>query len=247
MSNQNQNNNQQKEQKNSHPEKAGDSSIYETQLDKTKQKAEKQGYISLSKASKLFSVSQPYLNVLIHRDKIKGKKFGRNWHTTKESVQEYVDKTRKKTTKPVPTSVPAKSTQAKKPTPKQKKRPKEEKQFFQSLVTKLEQINGKAEASKLKPEERDFVHTGSQGLGYKLKKFNEKSKKNFKRGPNLLLMVTAIVILFLIVGGISFGNIDPLIQKVKKVFKDATTIQGHWPGTHANEVLLLNEQGDKKC
>jgi len=53
--------------------------------------AEQEGYVKLSEASKIFNVSQSYLNVLIHRNKVEGKKFGRNWYTKKEAIEQYLE------------------------------------------------------------------------------------------------------------------------------------------------------------
>ena len=44
-------------------------------------------YLSLAEASRIFGIPQNYLNVLIHRNKIEGKKFGRNWYTTEETIR----------------------------------------------------------------------------------------------------------------------------------------------------------------
>ena len=57
-------------------------------------------------------------------------------------------------------------------------------------------------------------------------------------------MITAIVAIFIIAGGFSFGQADYVVQQIKKAFKDADTIQGHFPGTHANEVLVLDKSGN---
>jgi len=225
--------------------------------------AKKQGYISLAQASELFSISRAYLNVLIHRGKIKGKKFGRNWYTTKESVEHYIKTTRKAPVSPTPSLdlekekrliEEAVKQQQKTVEEKLDKKFIEEKNFFQALVDKLSSIDKKADSfvlhakqphETLDPEERDFLKIGSESITYKLKKFNKEATQRTatKRG-GFFITIAAVVILFLIVGGISFGNIDPVVTGIKNVFKDATTLQGHWPGTHANEVLLLDKNGN---
>ena len=62
-------------------------------LQKTNNKSNylKSGYISLQEASKIFPYSQEYLSLLARRGKIHSKKFGRNWYTTEESVQDYLN------------------------------------------------------------------------------------------------------------------------------------------------------------
>ncbi|MDP3730945.1 MAG: helix-turn-helix domain-containing protein, partial [bacterium] len=58
------------------------------------------------------------------------------------------------------------------------------------------------------------------------------------------VMVTVVVILFLLVGGFGFGQTDYVARQIKKAFKDADTLQGYFPGTHANEVLVLDKNGN---
>jgi len=131
---------------------------------------------------------------------------------------------------------------------------KEEKNFFKVLVDKLHSVDQKSNTfashikkphEKLSQDEHEFIEMGSRGAFYKFKKFNKESKKHLRSTTkNLLLMISAIILIFLIVGGISFGNVDPIMVGIKKAFKDATTIQGHSPGTHSDEVLLLDENGN---
>ena len=49
--------------------------------------------IPLAQAAKLTNYSQEYISLLCRRGKMKGKKIGRNWLTTKEWVDDYINKT----------------------------------------------------------------------------------------------------------------------------------------------------------
>ena len=49
-------------------------------------------YISLHEAAKMTDYSQEYISLLCRRGKIKGEKLGRNWFTTKEWINNYVNK-----------------------------------------------------------------------------------------------------------------------------------------------------------
>ena len=60
----------------------------------------------------------------------------------------------------------------------------------------------------------------------------------------MAIMIAAVVSIFLLAGGFSFGQVDDVVQQVRDVFKDADTLQGHFPGTHANEVLVLDKAGN---
>ena len=50
-------------------------------------------YISLHEAAKLTNYSQDYISLLCRQKKLKGEKLGRNWVTTKEWVESYINKT----------------------------------------------------------------------------------------------------------------------------------------------------------
>jgi len=67
----------------------------------------------------------------------------------------------------------------------------------------------------------------------------------FLRDPKkmMVLMIVSIVVLFLLVGGPGFGRVSKVFLGINHYFKDADTLQDHQPGTHANEVLLLDDAG----
>ncbi|MEA2097670.1 MAG: helix-turn-helix domain-containing protein [Patescibacteria group bacterium] len=51
-------------------------------------------YISLNEAANLTNYSQEYISLLCRQKKLKGTKIGRNWVTTKEWVENYINKTK---------------------------------------------------------------------------------------------------------------------------------------------------------
>jgi len=250
----------------------------------------RKGYLTLRELSKVYPYSQEYLSLLARHKKIRAKKIGRNWYSSRASINKYIKKQGLTMILPAPASYKGKISkpisilpeQIAPVKPKKKisvdiqktvkgetekiierqkeisgkfdRKMNEEKNFFGALIDKLHNIDRKADVfvshsqvphEKLSRDEKEFVQTESQGSFYKFKKFNRASGKNLRGKPrNLLIMISAIVLIFLIVGGISFGNVDSLVTGVKNAFKDATTLQGHWPGTHANEVLLLNDEGN---
>src|SRR3989344_3097329 len=57
-------------------------------------------------------------------------------------------------------------------------------------------------------------------------------------------VIAAIVVIFVLVGGFSFGQADAVVQRIQKFFSDATTLDGPFAGTHANEVLVLDKAGN---
>ena len=59
----------------------------------------KMEYISLNEAAKSTAYSQEYISLLCREGKMKGKKMGRNWFTTKEWVKDYIEKMSEKKNK----------------------------------------------------------------------------------------------------------------------------------------------------
>jgi hypothetical protein len=54
----------------------------------------KMDFITLSQASKITDYTAEHLNLLCRKGILKGKKIGRNWHTTKKWLAEFIDSTR---------------------------------------------------------------------------------------------------------------------------------------------------------
>ncbi|MFH1582546.1 MAG: hypothetical protein ABIA08_02210, partial [bacterium] len=48
------------------------------------------GFINLSEASKISPYSQEYISLLARKGKLSAQKFGRNWFTTKEAINNYL-------------------------------------------------------------------------------------------------------------------------------------------------------------
>jgi len=76
-------------------------------------------------------------------------------------------------------------------------------------------------------------------------KEEDRGISEFLRDPKkmMVLMIVSIVVLFLLVGGPGFGRVSKVFLGINHYFKDANTLQDHQPGTHANEVLLLDDAG----
>ncbi|MDP3991092.1 MAG: hypothetical protein Q8P63_02240, partial [Candidatus Nealsonbacteria bacterium] len=83
------------------------------------------------------------------------------------------------------------------------------------------------------------------GVTAKISQINSAANQYFHSSSKAILVsVAAFIIFLLLVGGISFGNLDKAVLALQQFFKDATTLQGYRPGTHANEVLLLDKSGN---
>ena len=112
--------------------------------------------------------------------------------------------------------------------------------FAERVTRKLEQ----PKEEPLTPEQKEFFEVGFNSFGYRFKIFDRYARSMMRSPVRMMtIMITAVVFIFMFVGGFSFGQTDYIVQQVKKAFKDADTIQGHFPGTHANEVLVLDKSG----
>ena len=97
----------------------------------------------------------------------------------------------------------------------------------------------------LDPEIEELIQERNSSKIHRFHHFNNFAKSTTRSPIGLMaIMVTAVVLLFIFVGGFSFGQVDAIAQKIKKAFTDATTIDGHFAGTHANEVLILDKDGN---
>jgi len=68
-------------------------------------KTEESQFISLAAAAKMTNYSQDYISLLCRQGKLKAEKLGRNWVTTKEWIDEYVDKAAGKIVDTVPVKI----------------------------------------------------------------------------------------------------------------------------------------------
>jgi len=66
-------------------------------------------------------------------------------------------------------------------------------------------------------------------------------KKPFFRTVAIVLPIIILLILF---AGLGMNVVDKSFYGVRNFFKNATTVQGYFPGTHARELLVLNGEGN---
>ena len=120
---------------------------------------------------------------------------------------------------------------------------------FASSVTAsipaITQANQSTPSTSLNPEVEEFVQERINSSIHRFRHFDRFAKSTTRSPVRLMtVMITAIVLIFVLIGGFSFGKVDAIAQKIKKAFSDATTIDGHFAGTHANEVLVLDKAGN---
>ncbi|HEY4506992.1 MAG TPA: hypothetical protein VJH71_02445, partial [Candidatus Paceibacterota bacterium] len=99
-------------------------------------------------------------------------------------------------------------------------------------------------ATELPKEQEEFYKIESKSLGHKIRRLNYAGGQSFQSTRKTIgIVVAALVLLFLVGGGFSFGNADEVALRVKDFFKNADSLQGHFAGTHGNEILLLDKDG----
>src|SRR3989344_4430129 len=255
-------------------------------------------YILISDLASQTPYSQAYLSLLARQGKIDARKIGRNWHVSREGLQEYLQKqgipvfipktfpSRSKLRKPLDASLvmvqqkPAdyskffdKEKNNEEPAPAAKTeehihpegaehalRVRTLKSDTEGVAPKFEieekEIKKEAERGKREKFEPRVAESAdvferfvnvlearfkTRGLLSSLDKFSKQSVRTPTR--LMAVMISVVVLIFLVVGGFSFGNVDQVALQVKKAIEDAQTLQGHTPGTHANDVLLLDKEG----
>ncbi len=208
-------------------------------------------YITLADAAKNSPYSQEYLSLLARRKKLFSKKIGRNWFTTEEALQNYIQSQGVQVIFPnkrKPVAIQQATAQLasyETPTPQHITYAFPQAEQVESTLEKIDsQLAGIHEEIK-KPEQKvEFVEIGKESISAKIHKLNYVSRQNLKsRWRTMLVMVCSLVLLLLLVGGTSFGNMDALGDKVNNFFKNADALDGHFAGRHANEVLILDQDG----
>ncbi|MFZ5391386.1 MAG: beta strand repeat-containing protein, partial [Patescibacteria group bacterium] len=204
--------------------------------------------IPLSEAALLSPYSQEYISLLARKGRIKAWKKGRNWYTTSQAMAEYVAEQ----------ASGAKESYEK----KVQYQPEVEQAGFskvlpaeavEKLVSKLDNLEQslkpflekevKVQSVKQEPEpvlepvpvlpaeEADYLRADLK------KSWRDNRWYRFKYALLILILLPA---LFSLSSG--FANDGP--AKLMSSLKNAWTLDGHKPGTAANEVLLLNEAGN---
>ncbi|MBI2068574.1 MAG: hypothetical protein HYT67_00490 [Candidatus Yanofskybacteria bacterium] len=113
--------------------------------------------------------------------------------------------------------------------------------FAERITRKLDQ----PKEEPLTPEQEEFFEVQLPSFGYRFKIFDRYARSMMRSPVRMMtIMITAVVAIFIIAGGFSFGQVDHVVQQIRDTFKNADTLQGHFPGTHANEVLVLDKAGN---
>lgn len=218
-------------------------------------------YISVSEAARGTPYSVEYLSLLCRKGKIESKKIGRNWHTTKDAVHKYlirqaVEKNSQKsiletyakeavfTTKNLIDSEISASADIQSPQSevshgfsrlnfeKEKEKNNTDDILFENFISRF--------ISYL-----DFSIESHFGIFHKIGYGTRKIvKKIFSRKSYFILFFIIVLALVLLPVRALLGAADDAVFALYEKVRDSETLMGHRAGTHENEVLLLDKNGD---
>ena len=196
--------------------------------------------ISLAEAASLTPYSQEYISLLARKGKILAWKKGRNWYTTKRVILDYVARQAKETESELQKKA-AYTTEVLSPQSPQPSTTEIIKALANAVDAKLEGFK-----SQFEPILHEVTAKVSQVAAQTLLKPPppQEVKVRKPRHSPLFYIIILLVALPLIFFGLSKGLADDLPAKLLSIIKNAWTLDGHKPGTEANEVLILNEAGN---
>ncbi|KKU38973.1 MAG: hypothetical protein UX54_C0024G0001, partial [Parcubacteria group bacterium GW2011_GWA2_46_39] len=196
--------------------------------------------ISLAEAASLTPYSQEYISLLARKGKILAWKKGRNWYTTKRVILDYVARRAKETESELQKKA-AYTTEVLSPQSPQPSTTEIIKALANAVDAKLEGFK-----SQFEPILHEVTAKVSQVAAQTLLKPPppQEVKVRKPRHSPLFYIIILLVALPLIFFGLSKGLADDLPAKLLSIIKNAWTLDGHKPGTEANEVLILNEAGN---
>ncbi len=216
----------------------------------TESSLENANWLSMSEASKLTPYSAEYLSLLARKKKLTSKKIDNTWYTTKEFLDSYMQKqmlraqVQNGNLSSLPNLVSMQSHIG-----SLESQDKTEK----LLTPSLNPLHSETEISHVekalervldrKLDQQPTIKNQQQVTGNKSKikfKFHEvlASKKL------IVVAVVALILLSVLPVPIVFSLVGKSVEYVVSSFKDANTVMGFRPGTHANEILLLDKEGN---
>ncbi|MBI1974263.1 MAG: helix-turn-helix domain-containing protein [Candidatus Zambryskibacteria bacterium] len=198
-------------------------------------------WLSMSEAAPFTPYSAEYLSLLARKGKLPSKKIKNTWYTTKNALDAYMQRQMFKAQielEPIRSYYgdinkyfPQDDTPL--PTEKTEHIEKALEKVLEKKITEQEAKN-RLEAERVKIRESKFIEP--------------ENKSHFKTVLSSKMLVGSTVALFILLSvmpiPIVFSFFDKSLNYVKEVLNDANTVMGFRPGTHANELLLLDKEGN---
>ncbi|MEK7564946.1 MAG: tail fiber domain-containing protein [Patescibacteria group bacterium] len=234
----------------------------------------KNDFILISQIAKETPYSAEYLSLLVRKSRIAGKKFGRNWAISKSALVEYLQSHQQfvlpqQNISPVVSHFAPLITLASMPEMGERGETKEVKRVEEILVTDVKkeldeleeiyqqkitnsnsQITNKLQSSnfQISNEEKLVPSFAFPNLKPSVPTFQPLTSKAKSYGRGAVqwaeMSIVSILVLGFILGGFNLKFANAIYGAFKNLVDNALTLDGHAPGTHANEVLLLNKGGD---
>ncbi|MEK7630884.1 MAG: hypothetical protein AAB417_02560, partial [Patescibacteria group bacterium] len=228
-------------------------------------KEKKQEFIPVSEASQDTPYSTEYLSLLCRKGKIESKKIGRNWYTTKEAVRKYLAKQIAQRNSSVSmldtyattlfqkpeahftTAGPAELRaweDVAEPAQKQEKKsleiyPQLDSSLDLKSDTLFEKFIGKFMAFM------DVSIEGHFGFTHRLwRRIKKEAKEIITNKRTFTILFFLVILLVLSPARVLLSAADDAIFAAYEKIRDSETLMGHRAGTHANEVLLLDKNGN---
>ena len=234
----------------------------------------KNDFILISQIAKETPYSAEYLSLLVRKSRIAGKKFGRNWAISKSALVEYLQSHQQiilpqQNISPVVSHFAPLVTLASMPEMGERGETKEVKRVEENLVVDVKkeldeleeiyqqkitnsnsQITNKLQSSnfQISNEEKLVPSFAFPNLKPSVPTFQPLTSKAKSYGRGAVqwaeMSIVSILVLGFILGGFNLKFANAIYGAFKNLVDNALTLDGHAPGTHANEVLLLNKGGD---
>ncbi|OHB10992.1 MAG: hypothetical protein A3J09_00195 [Candidatus Zambryskibacteria bacterium RIFCSPLOWO2_02_FULL_51_21] len=220
-----------------------DEPIQDIGIPKTKEEKPNEApkWLSMSEAALLTPYSAEYLSLLARKKKIASKKIGNAWYTTKQVLDDYMQRqmVRSQLTNGNPHEISA------------------------TVQSELEPRHTYGQDIRRYRLEQELAGGGIEHVERALEKVLDKKiretsamelpeenkiRRHFRivTSSKVLVAVTlaAILIFSILPVPVVFSFVSRSVEYAREALNDANTVLGFRPGTHANEILLLDKEGN---
>ncbi|MEX2013866.1 MAG: hypothetical protein WD896_00745, partial [Parcubacteria group bacterium] len=204
-------------------------------------KNEAENWLSMSEAAGHTPYSAEYLSLLARKKKLSSKKIGNAWYTTKPVLDDYMKK------QMIRTQVQNGNFQSLEPL-----------RSYQSDLNKYKteigenSVQPKVESipvvQKIENLHQDLTRTLQNVIENKFPQHLPARPLSFRIiFSNRIVIIAGIILLImmtLLPVPIVFGFLNKSFDAFKEAVQDSNTVMGFRPGTHENEILLLDSEGN---
>ena len=198
-------------------------------------------WLSMSDAALLTPYSAEYLSLLARKKKIASKKIGNAWYTTKAELDSYMRRQMVR----VQISNGSKNETFSELEPWRSYGQDVRKYLLENELAAPPVYTAHVEQALEKVLDKKFPISNENS---KLKIENFPGTKHFKVATSSKVLIAAtlaaIVLFSILPVPFVFSFVSRSVDYVREAINDANTVMGFRPGTHANEILLLDKEGN---